>query len=540
MSLRQHPFADLPPTPTEHFRLYFYATIGRMLEVLSKVFGSPDALAEAFPFLGGYAVELAGCGADRPMGGAASWWQQAIRTWEASVERHLPLRALREATGLDHDALTLLVAIGLVEEEARFGAFFEALHGRAGQQRPTLGLLGSWWGASPNAAGLPTSLRRLQALGLVTPVGTDAPRAAWALRVPGPIWEALRGDVSEWPAPGLRYRASESLPALDDLILPDDLLARVHALPALLATGEAPTLVIRGPRRNGRRTLLRAVSRSIGRGCLEIEGPLAPDDERWRSIGILAVALNAMPCLTLDPGPGESIELDRPPEYDGPLGLVLGRQGGIGGTAVERAASLTLELPDPAARRRHWQRAFGGQLVAELDSIGERFRLTSGNIQRAAGLARTYAALDNRAVVTPADVQSASRALNRQALETLAQPVPAFGGWDDLAVSPETLDELRAFEARCRHRERLGGVLGQALASGMTSGVRALFSGPSGTGKTLAARVAGGGARHGPVPRRPLRRRQQVHRRDREEPAPPVLAAPRSSTSCCCWTRATR
>jgi SpoVK/Ycf46/Vps4 family AAA+-type ATPase len=43
--------------------------------------------------------------------------------------------------------------------------------------------------------------------------------------------------------------------------------------------------------------------------------------------------------------------------------------------------------------------------------------------------------------------------------------------------------ELRAVEARCRHRERVA-----ALTSfGTNAGVRVLFTGPSGTGKTLAA-----------------------------------------------------
>jgi SpoVK/Ycf46/Vps4 family AAA+-type ATPase len=42
---------------------------------------------------------------------------------------------------------------------------------------------------------------------------------------------------------------------------------------------------------------------------------------------------------------------------------------------------------------------------------------------------------------------------------------------------------------RCRQREAVLGHLGPAFGSGMNRGVRALFSGPSGTGKTLAARI---------------------------------------------------
>jgi SpoVK/Ycf46/Vps4 family AAA+-type ATPase len=52
--------------------------------------------------------------------------------------------------------------------------------------------------------------------------------------------------------------------------------------------------------------------------------------------------------------------------------------------------------------------------------------------------------------------------------------------------------ELVQLEQRCRQRERLGGAVGDALRTDLGAGVRALLSGPSGTGKTLAARALAG------------------------------------------------
>jgi SpoVK/Ycf46/Vps4 family AAA+-type ATPase len=51
------------------------------------------------------------------------------------------------------------------------------------------------------------------------------------------------------------------------------------------------------------------------------------------------------------------------------------------------------------------------------------------------------------------------------------------------------MEELHALEHRCHHRERLQATLAAATDNQPNCGVRALFSGPSGTGKTLAARV---------------------------------------------------
>ena len=82
-----------------------------------------------------------------------------------------------------------------------------------------------------------------------------------------------------------------------------------------------------------------------------------------------------------------------------------------------------------------------------------------------------------------------ARALNREALDALATREPARGDWSQLVCGSETRQELATLEARCRQRERLAALVGPALTASLNAGVRALLKGPSGTGKTLAARV---------------------------------------------------
>jgi len=74
-------------------------------------------------------------------------------------------------------------------------------------------------------------------------------------------------------------------------------------------------------------------------------------------------------------------------------------------------------------------------------------------------------------------------------LDTLAAQLETSGDWSELAVSAETLGELRHLESRCCYRERLQQAVGPVLGRQLNAGVRALFSGPSGTGKTLAAKL---------------------------------------------------
>jgi hypothetical protein len=486
--MQKNPFKNLPPNAETHFKLYFYAAVHHLIEQCRHQCGSPQATFETFPFLRRYYDELAAYGLDRLSSSETSeWWANALRDWEEGVALHLPLRALKQDCGLGHEALLLLIGIGLVEEDARFGILFETLQGTPGQHRPTAGLLSGWWSSAGESADVRACLRRLQELSLTQVVNPEAPRIQWALEPPSMLWDVLRGEAHETLAPWARYYPPATLLNRDGLIIPESLRHSLKIIPQLLTSGEAQALIIRGPSRNGRRTLLGAVARESGRGILVLDGLNKTEDERWHLLGPLVTALNAMPVVRLDLAPGETVELPPLNGYRGPVGIVLGGQGGVGGPNVERAITLRLDIPDVELRRLHWQSCFEAEEVAELDLICERFRMTGGNIRRAARLAHSYARLDERRVVSPEDVRQASRALNRQALDTLAVHLDTSGDWSDLATSAETLRELHTLESRCCHRERLPATVGPALGRQLNAGVRALFSGPSGTGKTLAA-----------------------------------------------------
>lgn len=489
--MQTNPFADLPRVPAEHFKLYFYAGVLHLIAKVVESLGSFEAAFERFPFLAGYNNELAEYGAaGLSANEAARSWRDSLQAWEAGASVHLPLRALSLAAELDYAGLTLLLTIGLLEEDARFGFLFESLQGTTGQHRPTLGLLNSWCAEFDDPVATRASVRRLGEVGMVKAVNPEAPRVEWALQVPAPLWDAIRGEKTARPAAWARYRGPGQLAELRELILPDTLRQQLGMLPALFASGEVQALTVRGPHRNGRRTIAGAAARMLGRGVLEIEGAGKADDDRWRLAGPLATLLNAMPLVVLEPAPGETAELPGLIGYNGPLAIVMGTQGGVTGPGTERALTLVSEMPDEDARRQHWLSAFGFREVGDLNAISRQFRMTGGNIRRAAALAQSYAALNGHPEITIADVQEGGRALSRQVLDTLAMRLSAKGDWSSLAVVSETRRELDNFEARCRHRERLRGSVSAALGAQLNCGVRALFTGPSGTGKTLAARLS--------------------------------------------------
>jgi SpoVK/Ycf46/Vps4 family AAA+-type ATPase len=74
----------------------------------------------------------------------------------------------------------------------------------------------------------------------------------------------------------------------------------------------------------------------------------------------------------------------------------------------------------------------------------------------------------------------------------VAQRVPQTAGWSDLVLPADRMERLHALCARVRHRALVQDRWGFAGVPGAVGGVVALFTGPSGTGKTMAAGVLAG------------------------------------------------
>ncbi len=485
------PFAGLPLDAGGHFRLHLYGAVAGLIAHLRApgLLDLSGALA-SFTFLRGYEQAL---DVYQPEGLAPAdvrvWWDEQLARWEGGVAGHLPLRSLTEQGGLSRDEIRLLITAGLVEEDIRFGAVFAILQEPLPARRPCAGVLGWLLGVPDGPPADPwPALRALLDRGLLLAENRADPRAEWLMRVPPAVWDAVRGCPASAPLPGLTHQPAGDFPTLTDLVVPPALRREIARLPELLADGRLGAVVPRGMTGSGRRTVLGAVARALGRGVLLWDGG-TPADETWRLLGPLATLTGAMPVIRCNPGPGETLDLPSLPGYDGPVGITLGRGGGLRGPLIERALSLVMPPPDHEARRRFWRASGVPAADADIERIAARFLLTGGLIHRAAPLARARAALDGREAISEEDVRLGARTLNRQALETLATPLEPAGGWGDLVLGAATTAELRSLESRCRVRELLGGQAGAAFAHGLNRGVRALFGGPSGTGKTLAARA---------------------------------------------------
>jgi SpoVK/Ycf46/Vps4 family AAA+-type ATPase len=88
------------------------------------------------------------------------------------------------------------------------------------------------------------------------------------------------------------------------------------------------------------------------------------------------------------------------------------------------------------------------------------------------------------------DIDAAVRRLASGPLEQLTKRISPTRGWDDIVLSPERKALLHTVVERYRHANRVYDTWG--FSPNPSRGLVALFSGPSGTGKTLASEIIAG------------------------------------------------
>ena len=157
-----------------------------------------------------------------------------------------------------------------------------------------------------------------------------------------------------------------------------------------------------------------------------------------------------------------------------------------------RTVCFRFEEPDHAARLQLWRKA-----LAEVDaSVGERdvealadrFVLNPKQIFAAIASAVDAQTLLDRSL-DPASLFEAARAQSDHSLGNLAVKVKTIHAWEDLIVPSETLQSIKEVAAAIRYRHIVYSDWGFSKRIATGKGLKALFAGASGTGKTMTAGV---------------------------------------------------
>jgi AAA+ superfamily predicted ATPase len=451
----------------------------------------------------------------------------------ANREGHTPrLLYLAEAFGLDRfDLDTLLVCLAPTLD-LRYERLYAYLQDDVTRQRPRVNLV-------LDLLCEPDATRRMSHL---QHFADDAPLFKYDLldwgSEPGQgqpplLSQALSVDpaIVSWLLGG--YEPHNELGPCASLLRPEE--NEADALLSALAgpdweralTIERPIVVFYGPDQVGQLATARMMAAKVGHPLLQVDLAtitragipqlralrLALRDARLNGaipclVGWDAFLESTAPAPSKDEGPVRSFvegssppadllaELCAHPDLVIVAGSVSWRPGGI-----DRARPMVwLEFPIPPYAQRYalWEHYLGREAIQteqpgssaalDIESLAGQFSLSSGGIRDTVASARDLAVQESRPLQS-ADLFAAARAHSNPRLGSLARKIEPRYSWHDIVLPEDQLDMLREIVATVRGRPLVldeWGV-GQKLAS--SAGVTILFSGPPGTGKTMAAEI---------------------------------------------------
>ena len=400
------------------------------------------------------------------------------------------LRRLARNFRLDEIDIELLLIAMAPDVDARFERLFGYLQDDVSRRRASVGLglelcglpLSSAYARSRLAPGAP-----LVDECLVLIEETERPVLTRSLRVPDRVAAHLLGsDIPDPVVAALAYECEQATPAQSATVVrwmrrDDARLAYVRERPG--ASGAA--LAASAFAQVGRPTLALDLERLRPEDDLPMVAALTAREAGLTGAGVVAGPIEVLIARGL---PAVRAFSEMPATV-----ILVGARTWDPVWARDVPFICEAPIPDAAHRAELWRRNLNGDTPPGLDLAGTmaQFRLTAEQVHRAARAAR----MEAHAREVPLDedeLKAGARAQNAAGLERLARRIQPAVRFTDLVLPPDTMAQLKELLTRARYREQVLDVWKMGGPSARRRGLTALFAGPSGTGKTMAAEVLAG------------------------------------------------
>ncbi|WP_370941817.1 AAA family ATPase [Amycolatopsis sp. cg5] len=370
-------------------------------------------------------------------------------------------------TDLELDVLLIALA---PEADLRYERIYGYRQDDVTRRRPTVHLILELLGGVRALFGAEAPLLRHRLLELVAPPDQTAPPLpAHLVVLDDQIVDVLLG-LGELDralaACGVRLTMEPgSLTPLD--AAERDVLSRRHT-----------RLYFRGPEGSGRRFTAGVLAGELGMPVLAADLHRLPDDpfRLFREAALHGALLYLDGVDTLTPELAKAMA-----EHKGVV-ILAGRREWTPMAGVPLGVrEVSFERRGFAVRRRIWESH--GVPAELLDGLASRFRFGPGQI------AEAVASAEN---LMRDGLFAAARAQTRHHLAGLATKVEVMAGWNDLVLPGDSLTQLREMCARVTLGGKVWRDWGFDRRFPNAGATTALFAGPPGTGKTMAAEVIAG------------------------------------------------
>ncbi len=409
------------------------------------------------------------------------WTDLLSETVRAPHPSDAPLFELAAALRLSLFELLTVALTAAVEDDPLLGRALARMQTPVGGARPTVALLATIFAPLLTASSAFALLWSGPAVrtGLLKLLNDAAPLPECAVAVPPSLCLALASQEAAWP--GIQTGSFEEAP----IAMPPSVRQEAARQADALVSPSRAGLLLRSGSPAEARTVAGLMAQRLGRQ------PAFVQTDQLAGLGPWLRLRRLLPVFVYELAPSEKRIIPPLPGYDGPVIALAGPDGSVE-NSQGALPNWKLPVPSTAERAVLWRSAIGDQAPELADQLARAHRHRPGRIAQLGRLARRLAAVrtaagNGAAELRLEDIRKAAWAGEAGGLEALAEPI-ATAVQDEALVAPPSLRaHLELLVLRCRHRDALADRLGPAACARYRPGVKALFTGPSGTGKTLAA-----------------------------------------------------
>jgi AAA+ superfamily predicted ATPase len=392
------------------------------------------------------------------------------------------LQQVVQALGLDLLEAAVLAVCAATELNPRYGRLYAYLQDDVTRKLPSPRLVGQLLegeGLSPaDVMAAFDAHGRLRDLGALKLMGdAQTPLAERPIKVADRLAAVLLGGrMDESPAPARLRMVDHPAhdPGRNDAVaMMAALLARPSTLPVVLAGPDADTLI----------------AKAHGKQLVAVHVKDISDRDVMAEAALVS-ALEDRPIVfegLEDVEPGDRGRLLRAIESRSER-TILAAPTRTAALALGDRTVLLVEAPSPsfAEREQAWADLTGS---AETGDVAAKFRLSMTQIVEASEVARLSATARGAVAPERVDLDTGARQASSSRLGELAARLPPGYRWEDLVVPERQKELLQSISAYLRHRDRVLSDWGYEKTVARTQGLKVLFAGESGTGKTMGAQV---------------------------------------------------
>lgn len=394
-----------------------------------------------------------------------------------------PLARVADALEFSPVEIDLVVLAGMAEEHEGFASCFRMLHPR-GEPRPTVGLAAQLFCRTSRERQM---MREFVTQGSAVKYGAlaasgEVPFFEQSLVISDRFWLSLAG-LPAWPRGIQTVDVASSGWGLEDWLSGNDATLGCEALRRgapvlLLVVAEDETTA-------AHRAAAVANHAGVFATVVTSAGPLSEDMQR--QIVLHALAQGHLPIYKVG-SEQDSTTYDAPMFAGSPVPVIVcARDGAIALQHERPVITLRPSRLSLRSRARMWARILP-ELASSAPAFASRYSLGPQAIEGVAADIRERAALGERAV----DEGDLIECIRHRASVPPASGfriVHPTATWEQLVLSAEKMQQLNEALDRLRNQGRVLDEWGFLQGRPGARGVRMLFAGPPGVGKTLAAEV---------------------------------------------------